>query len=450
MLGVAHSLSSSSLCSYTICAQQRKGRTFITKGDAALCTRYGGSNTDAFFSLFLVPSLFLREKSEEVKKAPDGRKNVKNNYQMEPLIENLVIFGIVGAIRTTQWLYSTHEERINREVEHIRMYLKRCGDKMKGLKGFDLSFEEVLGDVSTANKCLESDGLRNLLDNKKFRLRVTPVFRGNGNVFVKLLKYNSSFAYAFGNVEFDFEVVKRRKDKEEKEEEKREWEKREEGGFVRSVAATREGESDVDDDDVDGNEEFEHVHVVRRCSIETFYRVVVPALRQISEKYENRENEETRRLLEVEDVTTTRTDRGVTGEECSICLDASLEVIARCGHGFCQECYARWLRRSGTCALCRERLPTTDHGGAFSLVSFSEICTEVPLSASFSQTNHRGDAEDEEEEPEEETLENFQICFGNEASLEWLKHRLSTFDVVCEQDVSAFRKFKQTLFINKR
>jgi len=53
MLGVAHSLSSSSsLCSYTICAQQRKGRTFITEGDAALCTRYyGGSNTMMRFSL---------------------------------------------------------------------------------------------------------------------------------------------------------------------------------------------------------------------------------------------------------------------------------------------------------------------------------------------------------------------------------------------------------------
>ena len=101
--------------------------------------------------------------------------------------------------------------------------------------------------------------------------------------------------------------------------------------------------------------------------------------------------------------------------------------------------------------VCRERLPTTDHGGAFSLVSFSEISTEVPLSASFSQTNHRGTEEDEEDENAEEgTLENFQICFGNEASLEWLKHRLSTFDVVCEQDVSAFRKFKKTLFIKSR
>ena len=79
MLGVAHSLSSSSLCSYTICAQQRKGTNFITKDDDALCTLYGGSNNDAFFSLLLVPSLFSREKSEEVKKAQDGRKTSKTN-----------------------------------------------------------------------------------------------------------------------------------------------------------------------------------------------------------------------------------------------------------------------------------------------------------------------------------------------------------------------------------
>ena len=71
---------------------------------------------------------------------------------MEPLIENLVIFGIVGAIRTTQWLYSTHEERINREVEHIRSALTRIGKHVKGLKGFSLTFEEVLSDVAVANK----------------------------------------------------------------------------------------------------------------------------------------------------------------------------------------------------------------------------------------------------------------------------------------------------------
>jgi hypothetical protein len=380
----------------------------------------------------------------------------KKSGSMEPLIENLVIFGIVGAIRTTQWLYSTHEERINREVEHIRSSLQKIGNRVKGLRGFSLTFEELIQDVSVANKCFESEGLVRLLEEKEFRYRVTPVFRGNGNVFVKLLKYNSAFAHAFGNVEFDFEVVERRRKEneggdEKEEKEKEEWEKREEGGFVRASHARAE---EIEEDDDDGNkddDEFEHVHVIRRCSIETFYRVVVPALTQITERYENeRENEGGRTVETAGDDATTRTDRGVAGEECSICLESSLEVIARCGHGFCQECYTRWLRRSGTCALCREPLPSTDHGGAFSLVSFSEVfTTDPPLSASFSQTGGSERRNDEGEDGETTELENFQICFGNEASLEWLKHRMSAFDVVCEQDVSAFRKFRHSLFTHR-
>ena len=372
---------------------------------------------------------------------------------MEPLIENLVIFGIVGAIRTTQWLYSTHEERINREVEHIRSALTRIGKHAKGLQGFSLSFEEVLSDVAVANKCFSSDGLKGLLSSdvtEEFRYRVTPVFRGNGNVFVKLLKYNSSFAHVFGSIEFDFEVVKRREEKRENEEngeKRREWEKREEGGFVKAERCENEDSLLAEEEEMNDDDDYEHVYVIRRCSIETFYRVVVPALRQITERYENREqNEETARQIEENEDTIPREDRGVAGEECSICLDASLEVIARCGHGFCHECYTRWLRRSATCALCRERLPTTDHGGAFSLVSFSEVNTEVPLSASFSRVEGTEEEHREDEDAEEGTLEDFQICFGNEASLEWLKHRLSTFDIVCEQDVSEYRKMKRRFF----
>ena len=43
--------------------KQRKGRTFITKGDAALCTRYGGSNTMMRFSLSysFLPSFCARK-----------------------------------------------------------------------------------------------------------------------------------------------------------------------------------------------------------------------------------------------------------------------------------------------------------------------------------------------------------------------------------------------------
>ena len=63
-------------------------------------------------------------------------------YDTRGLIENLVIFGIVGAIRTTQWLYSTHEERINREVEHIRSALTRLENTRK-----DYRFSLVRGSV---------------------------------------------------------------------------------------------------------------------------------------------------------------------------------------------------------------------------------------------------------------------------------------------------------------
>jgi|TARA_B110000305_G_scaffold145263_1_gene161463 hypothetical protein len=42
------------------------------KGDDALCTRYGSANNDTFFSLLLVPSLFLREKSGELKIFQEG------------------------------------------------------------------------------------------------------------------------------------------------------------------------------------------------------------------------------------------------------------------------------------------------------------------------------------------------------------------------------------------
>ena len=60
-------------------------------------------------------------------------------------------------------------------------------------------------------------------------------------MFVKLLKYNSSFAYAFGNVRilrWSREGRKRGK----RGGRKREWEEREEGGFVRSAEPRERGE----------------------------------------------------------------------------------------------------------------------------------------------------------------------------------------------------------------
>ena len=137
-------------------------------------------------------------------------------------------------------------------------------------------------------------------------------------------------------------MVKRREEKRENEEngeKRREWEKREEGGFVKAERCENEDSILAEEEEMNDDDDYEHVYVIRRCSIETFYRVVVPALRQITERYENREqNEETARQIEENEDTIPREDRGVAGEECSICLDASLEVIAKYGQ-FCHRCY---------------------------------------------------------------------------------------------------------------
>ena len=137
-------------------------------------------------------------------------------------------------------------------------------------------------------------------------------------MFVKLLKYNSSFAHVFGSIEFDFEVVKRREEKRENEEngeKRREWEKREEGGFVKAERRENEDSLLAEEEERNDDDDFEDVYVIRRCSIETFYRVVVPALRQITERYENREqNEETAGQIEENEDNIPREDRGVAGE----------------------------------------------------------------------------------------------------------------------------------------
>jgi hypothetical protein len=49
-----------------------------------------------------------------------------------------------------------------------------------------------------------------------------------------------------------------------------------------------------------------------------------------------------------------------------------LEVVTRCGHAYCEECYLRWLAvsRSRECPLCRQRLGRYD---AYALVGEEEL-----------------------------------------------------------------------------
>jgi len=49
---------------------------------------------------------------------------------------------------------------------------------------------------------------------------------------------------------------------------------------------------------------------------------------------------------------------GPVGGECSICqADISLGVRTPCGHNFHNDCLAKWLEKSPTCPMCRDRVP---------------------------------------------------------------------------------------------
>jgi hypothetical protein len=46
----------------------------------------------------------------------------------------------------------------------------------------------------------------------------------------------------------------------------------------------------------------------------------------------------------------------VPAEECSICLDASVEVVLPCTHSFCAKCAKEWRETNPTCPCCRQDL----------------------------------------------------------------------------------------------
>jgi hypothetical protein len=43
-------------------------------------------------------------------------------------------------------------------------------------------------------------------------------------------------------------------------------------------------------------------------------------------------------------------------EECSVCLDAAVEVVLPCSHSFCAKCAHDWRQNNPTCPCCRENL----------------------------------------------------------------------------------------------
>jgi hypothetical protein len=122
----------------------------------------------------------------------------------------------------------------------------------------------------------------------------------------------------------------------------------------------------------------------RRATLAEFYTLIRPALHRIgvdATPAAAREAREARvarapRPPSIASDADTRTDAAADDSDdssvCAICMDGTLEVVTRCGHAYCEECYLRWLAvsRSRECPLCRQRLGRYD---AYALVGEEEL-----------------------------------------------------------------------------
>lgn len=156
-------------------------------------------------------------------------------------------------------------------------------------------------------------------------------------------------------------------------------------------AAAGSNENDDDEEDNDEDEEdddaFEHVAVCRRMTLAQFYTMLRPSLHQIAVDFQGAGGgigggppplPSEGGIGPSASTSSRRGPGGLIDEDdglCSICMDGALEVVTRCTHAFCEECYLRWLALSRECPLCRERLGlelTGSNDGSYALVSWGQ------------------------------------------------------------------------------
>ena len=84
---------------------------------------------------------------------------------------------------------------------------------------------------------------------------------------------------------------------------------------------------------------------VRMISIHTFYRMYtcLQTLVRIEGKIAKQTGMEEKKMDDVD-------------AECLICMDAMMEVILPCSHGYCQKCINAWNVRDQDCPTCRQAI----------------------------------------------------------------------------------------------
>jgi hypothetical protein len=201
------------------------------------------------------------------------------------------------------------------------------------------------------------------------------------------------------------------------------------------------GETANDDADVD-DDGFEHVAACRRMTLAEFYTMLRPALSQIAVDRVPAEALAASQELPpsaappARDITTHAFADDDDDQCCAICMDAPHEVVTRCAHAYCEECYLRWLSISRECPLCRDPLGVDMRGsnvGSYAMVGPGDL---LERQASGGRVDGRGGRDDDDGD---ENARDGDATPVARMDAEWLRGRLGDLPVVAEADARRAR-----------
>jgi hypothetical protein len=211
------------------------------------------------------------------------------------------------------------------------------------------------------------------------------------------------------------------------------------------------GDNGAEGDGVDGEagaHGFELVSVCRRMTLAQFYTMLRPALQQIAVDRPPTQAAvaacaAAAAPLHSSDADAAAATTGAAGAGastgglvdeddglCSICMDGSVEVVTRCGHAYCEECYVRWLTLSRECPLCRERLAlelTGTNHGTYALLSLDRDLATNTAASGWSDGGSGGAAGGGDGE-----AEGAAAAAGERVDAAWLRARLRGLPAVSE------------------
>lgn len=273
------------------------------------------------------------------------------------------------------------EELILRERETIA----RCVSRLTaGPQGPQLDLATALRDVADVNRAFANPAL-GVSPRPGWRYRATLVYKpGLGQeAFFRALRLGPRLAAMMGTVCVDVEEARAAsrastvvEDASHGNEEASDVTAFGVGSAVEANDRTGEVAEPERDDGLD-DEGYDFVGgPCRRATLAEFYTLIRPAMHRIgvdatpAAARAARAARAPRPPAIASDADTRMDDAADDDSVCAICMDGHTEVVTRCGHAYCEECYLRWLAVSRECPLCRQRLGRYD---AYALVGEEEL-----------------------------------------------------------------------------